>query len=49
MYDITESGLRRAGEARLGPGHLRWLLPLVGLALSLTIATLLGWWALASR
>lgn len=50
MYDLTATGIRRAGTAEFaGPRHLRWLLPLAGLALSLVIAGLLGWWALASR
>jgi serine/threonine protein kinase len=50
MYDLTASGIRRAGSAEFtGPRHMRWLLPLAGLALSLAIAGLLGWWALASR
>jgi eukaryotic-like serine/threonine-protein kinase len=47
MYDLTASGIRRADAADFaGPRHMRWLLPLIGLTLSLVIAGLLAWWAL---
>jgi serine/threonine protein kinase len=48
MYDLTEAGLRRT-EASAGPGpaYLRWLLPTLGLVLSLLLAFIIGWWVLA--
>jgi serine/threonine protein kinase len=48
MYDLTATGIRRAGAPRLGgPRYLRWLLPATGLALSLAAAMLIGWWVLS--
>lgn len=47
MYDLTFSGIQRAEPAWLGgPPILRWLLPGAGLAVSLAIAVLIGWWVL---
>jgi serine/threonine protein kinase len=48
MYDLTDSGIERAGPSQLG-GHsyIRWLLPAAGLVFSLLLAALLGWWVLA--
>jgi serine/threonine protein kinase len=47
MYDLTASGIRRAGAPRLGgPRYLRWLLPGLGLALSLAAAVAIGVWVL---
>lgn len=47
MYDLTFTGIQRAEPAWLGgPPVLRWLLPATGLALSLVVATFIGWWVL---
>jgi tRNA A-37 threonylcarbamoyl transferase component Bud32 len=49
MYDLTFSGIQRAEPAWLaGPSLLRWLLPAAGLAFSLAVAGLIGWWILGS-
>jgi serine/threonine protein kinase len=50
MYDVTSTGIQRVAAAELGgPRYLRWLLPTVGMGLSLVIATLIGWWVLGSE
>jgi eukaryotic-like serine/threonine-protein kinase len=47
MYDLTNAGIQRAESADLGgPGYFRWLLPALGLAVSLTLAGAIGWWVL---
>jgi serine/threonine protein kinase len=47
MYDLTATGIRRAGAPRLGgPRYLRWLLPALGLTLSLAVAVVIGVWVL---
>jgi hypothetical protein len=49
MYDLTFRGIQRAEPAWLsGPPILRWLLPAAGLALSLAVAGLIGWWVLGA-
>lgn len=49
MYDLTFSGIRRTEPSWLGGSRiLRWLLPATGLALSLVIAALIGWWVLGT-
>jgi predicted Ser/Thr protein kinase len=48
MYDITASGIRRTESAAAhGPPFLRWLLPTLGLIISLLLAAAIGWWVLA--
>jgi serine/threonine protein kinase len=50
MYDFTTTGIQRAEAAQLGgPGYLRWLLPAVGMGVSLVLAAAIGWWALTGR
>jgi hypothetical protein len=50
MYDFTAAGIERTEAAELGgPRYLRWLLPGIGLAISLAIAALIGWWVLSAR
>lgn len=50
MYDLTTSGIRRTASTPFGgPEYLRWLLPSVGIVLSLGIAVSIGWWVLAGR
>jgi hypothetical protein len=50
MYDVTASGIRRTEAAQLdGPAYLHWLLPAAGLAGSLIVALLIGWWVLSGR
>jgi serine/threonine protein kinase len=49
MYDLTASGIRRAeAAAPTAPGPLRWILPSLGLLLSLFLAALIGWWVLGA-
>jgi serine/threonine protein kinase len=49
MYDLTASGVRRtAASPYLGPPYLRWILPAFGLALSLLLAILIGFWVLGA-
>jgi tRNA A-37 threonylcarbamoyl transferase component Bud32 len=48
MYDVTATGIRRAGAPSLGgPANLGWLLPAAGVLLSLAIAVLIGLWVLS--
>jgi eukaryotic-like serine/threonine-protein kinase len=50
MYDITAAGVRRTDALpRAGPRYMHWLLPALGLALSLLLAAAIGWWVLAAR
>jgi serine/threonine protein kinase len=50
MYDFTTTGIHRAEAAQLGgPGYLRWLLPAVGMGVSLVLAAAIGWWSLTGR
>lgn len=47
MYDLTAAGIRRAeATATAASGALRWILPTLGLLLSLALAALIGWWVL---
>jgi serine/threonine protein kinase len=47
MYDLTEAGLRRtASVPASGPAYVRWLLPALGLVVSLLLAVVIGWWVL---
>jgi serine/threonine protein kinase len=48
MYDITATGLRRTEASRsAGPPYLRWVLPSLGLLVSLVLALTIGWWVLS--
>jgi eukaryotic-like serine/threonine-protein kinase len=50
MYDLTGAGIRRTEAAQTpGPAFLRWLLPTIGLLVSLLLAALIGWWVLGGR
>jgi serine/threonine protein kinase len=47
MYDLTDAGLRRTeASPATGPAYVRWLLPGLGLVLSLLLAVIIGWWVL---
>ncbi|HSJ05629.1 MAG TPA: serine/threonine-protein kinase [Longimicrobiales bacterium] len=50
MYDVTASGIQRTEAAQLaGPAYLHWLLPSAGLAASLVVALLIGWWVFSGH
>ncbi len=46
MYDLTNAGIQRAEAAPPAAGPLRWVLPSIGLLLSLILAGIIGWWVL---
>jgi hypothetical protein len=48
VYDLTDAGIQRTENTPTpGPGHLRWVLPGLGLLLSLALAIIIGWWVLS--
>jgi eukaryotic-like serine/threonine-protein kinase len=48
VYDLTDAGIQRTAATALpGPRFVRWLLPSLGLLLSLALAVAIGWWVLA--
>lgn len=46
MYDLTAAGIRRAEATPRAAGPLRWVMPTIGLLLSLVLAGVIGWWVL---
>jgi hypothetical protein len=47
VYDLTDGRIERTEATTLpGPRFVRWLLPALGLLLSLALAIAIGWWVL---